>query len=75
MFEASLRGNIAKLNHYLDGVPGCGARTEREIRKEFFKSIKLIVQMIRRESDQQLLCNLLNALLWDYQAEDMQVLA
>ena len=31
--------------------------------------------MIRRESDQQLLVNLLNALLWDYQAEDMQVLA
>ena len=36
MFEASLRGNKAKLNHYLDGVPGCGARTERDIRGQFF---------------------------------------
>lgn len=75
MFEASLRGNQAKLCHYLDGVPCCGARTEREIRKQFFRSIKLITEMIRRESDPQLLVNLLNALLWDYQTEDMEVLA
>ena len=46
MFEASLRGNQAKLNHYLDGVPGCGARTEGKIREEFFKSIELITEMI-----------------------------
>lgn len=75
MFEASLRGNMAKLNHYLDGVPGCGARTERDIRTQFFESIKFIAEMIKCESDPQLLSKLLNALLWDYEAEDMQVLA
>jgi len=31
--------------------------------------------MIRRESDGQKLVNLMNALLWDYEAEDMEVLA
>ena len=51
IFEASLRGNQAKLCHYLDGVPCCGARTEREIRNQFFRAINLITQMIRRESD------------------------
>ena len=53
MFEASLRGNKAKLNHYLDGVPGCGARTERDIRGQFFKSINLISDKIKVESDPQ----------------------
>jgi len=33
MWEASLRGNKALLNHYLDGVPGCDARTAQCIRK------------------------------------------
>ena len=75
MFEASLRGNQAKLNHYLDGVPGCGARTEREIRAKFFESISIITEMIKAESNPQRLVNLMNALLWDYQAEDLQVLA
>jgi hypothetical protein len=66
MFEASLRDNQAKLNHYLDGVPGCGARTERDIREQFFKSIHLITEKIKFESDPQKLVYLLNALMWDY---------
>jgi hypothetical protein len=43
---ASLRGNKSKLCHYLDGVPGCGARTESEIRKQFFNTIQLVKEMI-----------------------------
>lgn len=43
---ASLRGNKSKLCHYLDGVPGCGARTESEIRKQFFNTIELVKEML-----------------------------
>ena len=75
VFEASLRGNKAKLSHYLDGVPGCGTSTERRIREQFFRSITLITEKAQRESDPARLCTLLNALLWDYEASDLQVLA
>jgi len=47
----SLRGNKSKLCHYLDGVPGCGARTESEIRKQFFTTIQLVKEMIVVEQD------------------------
>jgi len=75
MFDASLRGNKAELGHYLDGVPGCGFKTERRIRDEFFKTITVVTEFVPRESDPTKLVLLINAMLWDYEAADLQVLA
>jgi len=75
LLEASLRCYKGTVSHYLDGVPGCGARTEHAIRTQFFETITLITERLRSETDNKRLCLLINALLWDYEASDLQVLA
>lgn len=74
-WRASLRGNKANLCDYLSGVEGCGGITAGKIRKEFFKSLRLIIQKIKVEQDDAHLVQLLDALLWDYNNADLEILA
>ena len=70
-FRSSFRGCKARLNHYLDGVPGCGARTEKKITEKFFESIYLISEKMSVETDDQNMVQLVDSLLWDYTHEDL----
>lgn len=63
------------MSSYLQGVEGCGGITAGKIRQQFFNSLRLIIKMISVEQDEVRLVLLLNALLWDYENADLEVLA
>jgi hypothetical protein len=72
---AALRGRKARSCHYLRGVSGCGRETQDKIRKVFATTISILAERIRYERDEERLCQLLNALLWNFDAEDMSIIA
>ena len=75
MMVNALRGNVPAVNHYLTGLEGAGHKTAQKIADKFSVTIQIITNRLKMEKNQERLVQLLNALLWNYDARDLQTLA
>ena len=69
-FCAALRGNTNALVHYLDDVRGCGKLLEAQARANFFQIVAGLLRKLVRSKDETEIRQILNALKWDYSAND-----
>jgi len=69
-FCSALRGNTNQLVHYLDEIRGCGKLLEAQARTNFFQIISgLLKKLVKSKNDMEIR-QILNALKWDYSAND-----
>lgn len=69
-FCSSLRGGKNIINHYLDGISGCGNDMEKWVAKEFFGIMKSLLKQLQIATDPAKVISLLDALKWKYTARD-----
>ena len=69
-FSCSLRANKNEITHYLDGLKGCGAFLENQIRINFFGIIKGLLGQLQANPDETDVKVILNTLRWRYLGKD-----
>ena len=74
-FLTALRANKNRVAHYSDKIQGCGDSVLAAIRKQFFKIIKVVISKIKLVRSPLQLRAMLDAMIWNYQGEDLNYLA